>query len=496
MGLEIAAGASPQVVSLRNVTVIDWQEPRRYWTHSAFCRMEAITEFRFPQRTRFHFNLIGVTMAVASPSKTTRMVKSQYESFPYPMRNPADESKRLNITSLDELGILNQYCYRGKQSFRNGFRVLVAGGGTGDSTVYLGHQLKDFDATIVHLDLSDASIDIARGRARCRGFEDKITWIKGSLLDLPEMGLESFDYINCSGVLHHLADPSAGLAALNSVLKDEGAIGLMVYGQYGRTGIYQIQEMMRQMIGDETDSRTKTEMARAMVGALPRTNWFERGRDLFRHDETNDSDINDMFLHSQDRAYTVLQLYEFLDQQELHVAEFSSKIRVFLDPGYLFRDPVLQNQIAALPKRRQQAIAEIFYGTIKNHVCWVSRNFDTKIDVSDPENVPFFGCLATIGKIRDTILAGDKDECKIAVTVESNVSFNVSFKRVPPALRFVELIDGQRTMGELVETIQAEFAADSSTEDVWKFARHLVDLLMKYDLLLLRHKSVPAYSTD
>lgn len=435
-------------------------------------------------------------MAVASPSKTTRTVRRQYESFPYPMRNPADERKRLHETLLEELGVLNHYCYRGRQGFRKGFRALLVGSGTGDSTIYLGHQLKATDATIVYLDLSEASMKIARERARCRGFEDKITWLNGSLLDLPQMGLESFDYINCSGVLHHLADPSAGLAALDSVLKEDGAMGLMVYGQYGRTGLYQIQEMMRQMTQDESDPHTRTQMTRTVLGSLPNTNWFERGHDVFQQAEMNDTELYDMFLHSQDRAYTVPQLYEFLDQQGLHLVEFTCKTRTCYDPGYLFNDPILRNKIAELPLRRQRAIAELYYGTINMHEFWVSRHADSMIDVSDPENVPFFGRRGTLHKVRDSILNAKTEDWILNVSIKANFTVTVTFKRVPAALRFVELIDDRRTMGELVEIIRAEHASASSTEDVFKFVVHLVKLLMKFDFLLLRDKSIPAIPTD
>ena len=47
------------------------------------------------------------------------------------------------------------------------------------------------------------------------------------------------------GVLHHLADPDAGLAALRDVLAPDGAMHLMVYAPYGRTGIYMLQEFCR-----------------------------------------------------------------------------------------------------------------------------------------------------------------------------------------------------------------------------------------------------------
>ena len=57
----------------------------------------------------------------------------------------------------------------------------------------------------------------------------------------------SFDLVVCTGVLHHLADPVAGLRALRDVLSPEGAMHLMVYAPYGRTGIYMLQEYCRRL---------------------------------------------------------------------------------------------------------------------------------------------------------------------------------------------------------------------------------------------------------
>ena len=149
-------------------------------------------------------------------------------------------------TWLEDLPMINHYCFAGKQSFKNGFRALVAGGGTGDATIFLAEQLRHSNAQIVHLDLSQASIAIAQERARIRGLTN-ITWVHDSLLSLPALGLGKFDYINCSGVLHHLADPDQGFNALRSVLKPDGAVGLMVYATTGRTAVYQTQAMLRQI---------------------------------------------------------------------------------------------------------------------------------------------------------------------------------------------------------------------------------------------------------
>ena len=156
-------------------------------------------------------------MAIGEISATTSRVREQYEEYPYPPRDPADESKRVLATRLDELGKLNHYCYRGRRNFRQGFRALVAGGGTGHATVFLAEQLRQFDAQIVHLDLSAASMAIAKERIRVRELQDRVRWINGSLLELASFDLEPFDYINCCGVLHHLEDPRGALAEMKRV---------------------------------------------------------------------------------------------------------------------------------------------------------------------------------------------------------------------------------------------------------------------------------------
>jgi SAM-dependent methyltransferase len=176
-------------------------------------------------------------------------VAAQYEALPYPPRDPADEDSRLIGTWLDDLDLLNHHCFRGERLFDAGFRVLVAGGGTGDGTIFIAQQLRErgiVGARIVHLDLSAAAIEIARARAIRRGLEG-IEFIQGDLLDLPKMLLGEFDFINCVGVLHHLPDPEAGLSALLPSLARDGAMAVLLYGKIGRIGIYQTQEVLRRL---------------------------------------------------------------------------------------------------------------------------------------------------------------------------------------------------------------------------------------------------------
>jgi hypothetical protein len=70
-------------------------------------------------------------------------VQRHYEHYPYPARIPEDERSRVIGTWLDDLGLLNHHCFRGRRRFNDGFRVLLAGGGTGDGTIFLAEQLRD-----------------------------------------------------------------------------------------------------------------------------------------------------------------------------------------------------------------------------------------------------------------------------------------------------------------------------------------------------------------
>src|SRR5437899_12906021 len=44
-------------------------------------------------------------------------VRRQSEALPYPSRNPEDERKRLISTWLEDLPLINHYCFGGLQSF-------------------------------------------------------------------------------------------------------------------------------------------------------------------------------------------------------------------------------------------------------------------------------------------------------------------------------------------------------------------------------------------
>jgi SAM-dependent methyltransferase len=178
--------------------------------------------------------------------QTDRQLAAQYEAYPYPARDPREEARRLIIGSPSHLAEVDHWIFGARRPASRPINALMAGGGSGDGTIMLAQQMAwaGRPGRVTWLDRSAHARKVAMARAAARGL-DNIAFEEGSILELPRSGLGPFDYVDCCGVLHHLPDPAAGLAALVSVLAPGGGIGLMVYAPHGRTGVYMLQDALR-----------------------------------------------------------------------------------------------------------------------------------------------------------------------------------------------------------------------------------------------------------
>ncbi len=418
-------------------------------------------------------------------------VREQYEELPYPRREPEEEKTRILEPTLNVLAIINHYCFKGKQDF-NGFRVLAAGDGTGDSTIFLAEQLKEKNAEIVYVDISKASMKVAQERARIRGLSN-IKWIHGSILSLTEMDIGEFDYITCTGVLHHLENPEDGLISLRSVLRPGGAIGILIYGKIGRTGLYQMQDLMRIVNIDEQDIHNKVENTRAILKELPATNWWVRGKNIMGGPELHGAaSVYDMFLHSQDRAYTVPEMYEFVSNCGLNFVEHSEK-KLFYRPETYIKDRILLKKIYRLDREKREAIAELIAGDLIKHVFYVSNQTDTIAVLDDPDNVPFL--LYTpidTQKLHDTILGNPGQQ----IVLKRPDGFAIGIRPRKYTHLIFKYLDGNRCFGDIFEHIRHDLEQpDLNDQEIFEDFLPIFTAFNNGDWLLLRDKCVDRYKT-
>ncbi len=416
-------------------------------------------------------------------------VRELYETFPFPSRDPAAESPTaVPISPTDILGKVNHHGFGGRRDFTKGFRALVAGGGTGDAAIFLAAQLRQTDAEVVCLDLSEASLAIARRRAALRGLAQRVRWIHGSILELARLGLGRFDYISCLGVLHHLADPDAGLRALADVLTEDGAMGLMVYGRYGRLDIYAMQDLMRLINRDEPDLSAQVANLKTALRGVSPVNLLLRGRSREQVEAlmANEVNIVDTFLHAQDRAYTVLELYRFIEGAGLSVVNFTNfghVLRLEYEPELYLADAALKARLAARSLRERQAIAELLHGHMFLHTLYAARSKCSAASFCDPDMVPFF--LTVPGAE-----AAERLRRRGAVKVRLSSRITLTITPSPAALACLTLVDGVRPLAEIWRAAAAVLGEDA--DRVAAAAAPDLERFNAFNWLCLRHRSCPA----
>lgn len=370
-------------------------------------------------------------------------VRSQYEEFPYPPRDPRHEAKRLIVGSPSHLAELNHFVFGGRLDLARPFRALVAGGGTGDAAIMIAQQLVDRGAhagEVVYVDWSAASRAVAEARAAARRL-DNIRFVSASLLDVPRLELGQFDYVDCCGVLHHLEEPLAGLETLGRALRPGGGMGLMLYGTLGRVGVYAAQDALRRLLRADETPRERVALARRFVAQLPPTNWIKRNPFIADHITEGDAGVHDLLLHARDRAYRVEEIAALVERAGLRLVSFVPPARY--DPFTYASDATLRRRIEALAPLARAAWAEETVGNMKTHAFYVvaAGNAVTPPMPDDPTAIPVLHETTP-----DALARGLKPSGVLKVNADG---FEMRFAMPPLAPVISAMIDGNRALSEI-----------------------------------------------
>ena len=122
---------------------------------------------------------------------------------------------------------------------------------------------------------------------------------------------ECFDYVICTGVIHHNAEPQAALRQLARAMKPSGVIELMVYNRFHRVESSAFQKAVRLLCapsGGIPDSDEELRLARQIMAAFPIKN---RLHDLLqRLRKRPEAAIADVLIQPVEYSYTVESLAE------------------------------------------------------------------------------------------------------------------------------------------------------------------------------------------
>jgi SAM-dependent methyltransferase len=377
------------------------------------------------------------------PPAATEEVRDFYDRYPYPP--PVDNLEKYQRRWQDPHRRRADYhLFWPDRPYREDYSILVAGCGTSQAAK---HAMRWPAAQVTGLDLSATSIRLTEELKR----KYNLTNLEVRQLSIDRVGdLEkSFDQVVCTGVLHHLANPDAGIAALRDVLRPEGAMHLMVYAPYGRTGVYMLQEFCRRIGVHATDEGIHDLIAalRTLPPGHPLENLLRAAPD-FRQEAA----LADALLHPQDRAYSVPQLFDFIERGGLTFGRWVRQAPYSPHCGVMARIPQA-SRIAGLSLAEQYAVAELFRGTMVRHSFIVYRS-----DKSATSQSIGFAGDAWLGyvpiRMSETISVQERlPPGAAAVLINQNHTYTDLFLAVSSTEKqLFDALDGNRTISDIIGT--------------------------------------------
>ncbi|MDH5286702.1 MAG: tetratricopeptide repeat protein [Betaproteobacteria bacterium] len=192
--------------------------------------------------------------------------------------------------------------------------VLVAGCGTGRQSLESARRF--LVARLLAFDLSLASLAYAIRKARELG----VAGIDYRQADLTELGAldERFDLVECSGVLHHLADPLAGWRTLRGLVKPGGFMRIGLYSETARRHVVRARELIAELgLGSTPEGIRACRDAILARRDDPLLARVAQGADFYSL-----SGCRDLLFHAQETRFTIPQLAAMLDELDLGFVGF------------------------------------------------------------------------------------------------------------------------------------------------------------------------------
>ena len=342
--------------------------------------------------------------------------------------------------------------------------ILIAGCGTYQAAVF---AFMNPDAKVVAVDVSQSALDHHQYLKDKHGLYN-LELHRLPIEELPTLGRD-FDLIVSTGVLHHLADPQAGMNAAASCLRPDGALGVMVYAKYGRIGIEMLQSIFRDLGLEQNESSIA--LVRQTLSLLPADHPVQPYVRVARELQFDEA-LVDTFLPGRERSYTVEECIGMVTKAGLEFQGWFHKAPYY--PHEIFAAPKeVYPAINALPEPTRWAVMERLQSVHACHYFMACRPERPKesytIDFSTQD------CLDYVPLMRMG--------CGLSGTEIFRPDWRARLNSAQ--LPFVQHVDGHRTIREIAASVRSRASSGGSVARVEKFARKLFEGLWRLDFLAM-----------
>lgn len=289
-------------------------------------------------------------------------IRQQFDFGPYP-RIPLDKFPKDDTNSLFIHDVVTAY-YLAYQTVVDSQNLVILDAGCGSGYKSLLLAIANPGAKIVGIDLSEASVKMARERLAYHQFEN-VEFHTMTIEEIPGLGLE-FDYINCDEVLYLVPDQVRALQAMGSVLKPQGIIRANLHSYLQRTAFFRAQAIFQIMgIMDNNPEEMEMKLVQEIMAEL------KNGVDLkvrswnpkYEQEDAAESLLANHLLVG-DRGFKARDVFDYLDQANLDFIAMVNWRQWSLES--LFKDPenlpsFLAMSLPDVPQQTQLELYELFH---------------------------------------------------------------------------------------------------------------------------------------
>lgn len=414
-------------------------------------------------------NKVIDNLKISELNETTGKIKDQYTDFAYPNfwkgNIPSDTREQAKdkslITGLYNLEYIQMSAFK-KHIPVEELKVLVAGCGTGEGAIIAALSYPSTMFTFV--DISPMSLKYV-----CEYIEElKIKNVEIIQADIMTMDLKKeFDIIISTGVIHHLSNPSKGVANLNKHLKIYGVLSAMVYGQYGRFEIELFQEALKTIMRNKVDFNQGIEFVNMFMKNVDATK--NRMTNILWKEDLNKGEqhIVDLLLNVNENSYNIKSLNDMLKKGDMKLSEIIATNT--FNPDNYVNEETLKLKFKELNYLEKCSIAELINGKISMHNFYAvkTENYFIKLTIDDLNSQNYYICKSPY-LIKKIIIEGKNKRNYILINPtcvyeENNVN-NTEVQIDDALMSFLNLCDGKNRIGDILKKLKASINEDKTRD--------------------------------
>ena len=218
---------------------------------------------------------------------------------------------------------------------------------------------------------------------------------------------ERFDYIVCTGILHHLESPEKGLEFLKRHLTNDGIIYLMLYSECGRFFQSLVSKTIKLLQNNQQDFSEGITIGKQFLKTLPDSHpilsrynrSYEASVNVINKDfADSDAQFIDAYINANERKYNIEELFSFIENSALYFIRFQDEVK--WDLNYLLKDnEYLISKTINLSQKEKHKLGEII-DSEKNFAFFVSKRRFENNKISDEDLDTYKIKFTKLGKIK------------------------------------------------------------------------------------------------